>query len=103
MSTTSSQCPSSVLPQLPGPHHRYFNLPIEQIPGWDASKDQVLAHAQDAGLVWVEVVCLPVVTCIQLDELSGKFIAERKSVTIIKDFDEVNCSIDVIECPTTSP
>lgn len=99
---SSAPCPSNLFPST-NPNYRYFNQPIELIPGWDQSKDQVLVHAKDSGLVWVEVVCLPVVTCIQLDELNGKFIAERKNVTIIKDFDEVSCSIDVIECPTTSP
>lgn len=103
MSATSSPCPSGVIPQLPGPHHRYFNLPIEQIPGWDPLKDQVLTHAKNGGLIWVEIVCLPVVTCIQLDELNGKLIAERRNVSIIKDFDEVSCSIDVIECSSPSP
>lgn len=105
MSTTpsSSPCPSNIFPQT-SPNYRYFNQSIELIPGWDPLKDQVLVHAKDSGLVWVEVVCLPVVTCIKLDVLSGKLIAERRNISIITDFDEISCNINVTEClPSPSP
>lgn len=95
---SSSPCPSVIFPQT-FPNYRYFNQPIELIPGWDQSKDQVLVHAKDSGLIWVEIVCLPVVTCIRLDALNGKLVAERRNVSIIKDFDEISCTIPVTGCP----
>jgi hypothetical protein len=35
---------------------RYFNQPIEQIPGFNAQLPQVLAHRPNSGLQWVNVV-----------------------------------------------
>jgi len=93
MSTT---CSSQIFQQT-SPHHRYFNLPIEQIPGWDSTKDQILVHGDDAGLYWANLECLSVVTCIKLE--SNTLIAERKNIVIVKAFDTDNCSIEVQECP----
>lgn len=40
-------------------NYRYFNQPIELIPGWDASKDQGLIHAKDSGLMWIDMIECP--------------------------------------------
>jgi hypothetical protein len=52
-------------------NYRYFNQPIEQIPGWDANEPQILFHGKNAGLVWVNIECIPVVTCVELSDESA--------------------------------
>lgn len=54
-----------------GNAYRYFTLPIEQIPGFDATKDQVLCRSANGGLRWVIPECIPVVTCVTISEASG--------------------------------
>jgi hypothetical protein len=51
----------------PEKKYRYFNQPIEQIPGWKRDDYQVLVHSPDCGLQWHTVQCLDVMTCITKD------------------------------------
>ena len=80
--------------------YRFFNQPIEQIPGYEADKPQILVHRPNCGLQWFTLdQCLPVVTCIKLE--SDKLKAERKRLVVIKDFDmadDVDCDIEVTKC-----
>jgi hypothetical protein len=81
--------------------YRYFNQPIEQIPGYKEDKPQILAHRPNCGLQWVTLdKCLPVVTCLKLE--SEELFIERRSIVIIKDFEIDNneeCpNIEVTEC-----
>ena len=84
-------------------HHRYFNLPIEQIPQWDATKPQVLVHGATQGLRWQSVLCLDVVTWISLE--SGELKIERRNIPILAEFTPISlCSgIPTTACPTSSP
>jgi hypothetical protein len=95
----SSECDSleEVLPKpSPAEKYRFFNQPIEQIPGYKADKPQIIAHAPNCGLMWFTLdQCLPVVTCLKLEEKELKI--ERKKIVIIKDFDMEESSTD--ECP----
>lgn len=79
---------------------RFFNQPIEQIPGFDEAKPQLLAHRPNYGLQWVTVdQCLPVVTCLDLED--DKIKVQRKALIIIKDFemgDDTECDIDINKC-----
>jgi len=105
MTTQATDCGSDIDPFPPTgrPPYRYFNQPIELIPGWDADSDQVLVHRPSSGLQWVTInQCLPVVTCVKLE--SDQLIAERKNILIFKDLAIDNCVIDVVECsPSPSP
>lgn len=82
--------------------YRFFNQPIEQIPGYDNDKPQILVHRPQYGLQWHNIdTCLQVVTCINLE--SSELVAERRSIVIIKDFESENCSVEVSECSTPTP
>jgi len=80
--------------------YRYFNQPIEQIPGYKEEKPQILVHRPNCGLQWVSLdQCLPVVTCLKLE--SEELVIERRSIVVIKDFeanDEECENIEVTEC-----
>lgn len=77
--------------------YRYFNQPIEQIPGFDKQAAQVLVHRPSFGLQWVSLdQCLPVVTCLNLKE--DRLSAERRKILVIKDFDADDCDIDITKC-----
>jgi len=86
----------------PKEKYRFFNQPIDQIPGYKESEPQILVHRQNCGLQWFTLdQCLPVVTCIKLE--SEELVIERKKVIVIKDFDieesETDCpNIEVTEC-----
>lgn len=84
--------------------YRFFNQPIEQIPGYKEDQPQILVHRPNCGLQWFTLdLCLPVITCLKLE--SDKLKMERRRVVIIKDFDienDTECSdIDVTDCPVT--
>ena len=83
--------------------YRYFNQPIEQIPGWDGSKPQFLVHRPNCGLQWVGVSgCLDVVTCIKLED--GHLKAELRNIVVIKDFEPEDpdaCKIETTDCPSS--
>lgn len=85
--------------------YRYFNQPIEQIPGWQADKPQLLVHRPNCGLQWVALSgCLDVVTCIKLED--GHLKADLRNIVVIKDFtpqDENACRIETTDCPAPSP
>jgi hypothetical protein len=80
--------------------YRYFNQPIEQIPGYEEGKPQILVHRPNCGLQWVSLdQCLPVVTCLELE--SDKLKVQRRSLVVIKDFeieDDEECDIEITEC-----
>lgn len=87
----SETCDSSDIEDIfPDPNpkkkYRYFNQPIEQIPGYEESQPQILVHGTSCGLQWFTLdQCLPVVTCIKLE--SEELVIERKRLVVIKDFD----------------
>jgi len=91
-------------PSDPNQFLRYFNQPIEQIPGFDKSQPQILCHGGNAGLVWLTIAtgsdsCIDVMS--RLDtEGSLKIIV--KKIRPLQILDDPN-PIDVTECPTGDP
>lgn len=81
--------------------YRYFNQPIEQIPGWESDKPQFLVHRPNCGLQWISVSeCLDVVTCIKLE--GGYLKADLRNIVVLKDFDAQepdSCKIETTDCP----
>ena len=41
----------------PAKKYRYFNQPIEQIPGWKTEDYQFLVHSPNCGLQWISIEC----------------------------------------------
>jgi len=84
--------------------YRYFNQPIEQIPGWIKNNSQILSHRKDSGLQWLGLnQCLQVGTCITLG--SSELILERKNIPIlVDDISGEDCIVlGTEECETPSP
>lgn len=100
----ASGCPSGIIcssgiPRVAGfpvQNFRYFNQPIEQIPGWAAGVSQILVHPNDGGLMWKNVECMDVITCIRL-EPSGLKIECRNIMAI-----SINPSSGCQDIPATS-
>lgn len=44
----------NIQPQISPPHYRYFNQSIELVPGWNQMKDQMVGHAKNSGLQWID-------------------------------------------------
>jgi len=87
---SSSQCSSTnindIIPDAGG-KYRFFNQPLEQIPGFAKDKPQILAHAPNGGLMWFTLdQCMPVVTCLKLDNTAKELKIERRNIVVIKDF-----------------
>jgi hypothetical protein len=110
MPDESTSCTGDLTTVFPAPpqnadkKYRFFNQPIEQIPGYVGDQPQILVHRPDSGLQWFTLdMCLPVVTCMTLEE--DKIKVNRRSVVVIKDFDIPNddaCDIVVTACPAPS-
>lgn len=105
--SAATGCIVENFPDTPYANYRYFNQPIEQIPGWDSSKPQILFHAKDAGLIWVGIQCLPVVTCVQISGVSSpedplacncELSITRHNIYILKDagINETECEIQTL-------
>jgi hypothetical protein len=102
----SSQCTNKIQEIIKPPNakgdlnYRYFNQPIEQIPGYNPILPQILAHRPNCGLQWISIdMCLPVVTCLELQ--SDKLKVKRRSIVVIKDFkieDDTDCDIEITDC-----
>ena len=101
----SKDCPDPsqifpVPPQDGDKKFRFFNQPIDQIPGFLPDKPQILVHRPNCGLQWFTLdQCLPVITCLKLE--SDKLKAERRRLVVIKDFEienDIDCDIDVTSC-----
>lgn len=108
MADEGSSCSGDLNTIFPPPNedpdkkYRFFNQPIEQVPGYESDKPQILVHRPGSGLQWFTLdLCLPVVTCLKLED--DKLKAERRSVVILKDFaiDDDDCYIDVTDCETS--
>lgn len=100
-----SDCPENKedIVAKPSDNYRYFNQPIEQIPGWEPDNVQILLHAAGCGLKWHTVECLDVVTCIKLG--SSELTVDQRKAVIIKDLEVTTptCSgIPTTECSGTS-
>ena len=99
MSSSSSSCENTAdIITDAGGKYRFFNQPLEQIPGFLKSKPQILAHAPDGGLMWFTLdQCMPVVTCFNVVEgESGQALkADRRNIVVIKDFEiaEDDCQV----------
>ena len=103
-----ADCSSNTADIFPVPaddgKYRYFNQPIEQIPGHNDNVPQILVHRPNGGLQWATIdKCLNVVTCIRLEETELKI--ERRSIVVLKDFDVADTddcpNIEVIACSGT--
>jgi len=87
--------------------YRFFNQPIEQIPGWDASSSQLLVHskndnAQGGGLQWVTLSsCLTVVTGLSLG--SSGIEVKRKKIVVLKDFEVSDENLEGTSCDDPPP
>jgi hypothetical protein len=92
----SSEC--DAFNTAPSKKYRFFNQPIEQIPGYDEAKPQMLVHSPNCGLQWHNVECISLVKCIKLETSELKI--ESRKVAIIKDIEEsTECSgIPVTKC-----
>ena len=69
---TLKEC-TDPFPETPLPDkYRYFNQPVEQIPGYEEDKTQMLFHKEGA-LVWQTIPekCVEVVKCVKLEADSG--------------------------------
>lgn len=92
-SASPSGCTVENFPDTPYQNYRYFNQPIEQIPGWDADEPQILFHGKNAGLVWVNIECVPVVTCAEISpsgtpssgECNCELTLTRHNLYVLKD------------------
>lgn len=81
--------------------YRFFTLPIDQVPGYDNDKPQLLVHRPNSGLQWYTMdQCLPIVTCVKLDETS-QLVAERRTIVVFKDFEVEDCVVATTGCPPT--
>lgn len=90
-------CTIQDFPPAPSDNYRYFNQPIEQIPGWDKDEPQILFHGKNAGLIWVNIECVPVVTCVEIADSSAsgqsggssscqcELTLTRKKLYVLKD------------------
>lgn len=92
----SIQCPSGAFPQI-SPNYRYFNQPIELVPGWDQLQNQLVGHAKNSGLQWIGInQCIPVTTCLKLEP--GALIAERRKIPIFTEFSTTDCTVSTTDC-----
>ena len=89
---------TDIIPHCPEYIYRFFNQPIEQIPGWVANKVQVLVHKGDQGLIWQTVYCEEVVTCISLNSQTNSLKIDRKKIVAINTLD----STETAACPGIS-
>lgn len=81
----------------PEKKYRYFNQPIEQIPGWKEGEYQALVHSDGCGLQWHTVQCLDVMVCIKKE--GNNIVAERKNLVVFKEQDEKeSSSCPAVEC-----
>jgi hypothetical protein len=81
----------------PEKKYRYFNQPIEQIPGWSESEYQVLVHSEGCGLQWHTVQCLDVMICFKKEDKN--IVAERKNIVVFKEQEEKESSgCPPVEC-----
>ena len=97
-----SSCETNPFPNA-GTPYRYFNQPVELVPGWSAGDAQALVHGENGGLIWKTVKCLDVVTCVKLQ--GAELIIERRNITVLSEDDPVaECdNIPTIACPIPSP
>lgn len=101
---TASTCPGTFPDMGASPNYRYFNQPIEQIPGWDATKSQILFHGANKGLWWqTGPECIDVVTCVRLTENGLEF--DRVKVFVFKSANpDTECdTIPIISCEPSPP
>lgn len=103
-------------PETPEQDYRYFNQPIEQIPGFNKNKSQLLFHAEGCGLVWQDIAeCVDLVKCAKVSGEgepgaggSYKLIVEQQRIRPLQDLGAVTepsgCDpiplepVDVITC-----
>ena len=85
---------------------RYFNLPIEQIPGFSAEDAQILFRSPNSGLVWLSIPatgCIDVMSKFNADEPASPKIEMKKirPLQILDDPEPLNLAqIDVVTCVT---
>lgn len=103
---SSSQCSNTndIIADAGG-KYRFFNQPLEQIPGFVIDKPQLLAHAPNGGLMWFTIdQCMPVVTCLSLGE--EELTIQRRNIVVIKDFaieNDTGCpAIPLATCSTAT-
>lgn len=86
--------------------YRYFNQPIEQIPGFEGSKAQILFHTANKGLYWQTVPeCVEVTKCIKIESASAgnddfKIKAEKLRIRPLQDLGELDEPVDCYDFPT---
>lgn len=95
-----TQCPGPFPNMGAARNYRYFNQPIEQIPGWDANEAQVLFHGVNNGLWWQNAPqCIDVVTCVRLTSNGLEFDRVKAFVFKVGDTDTECVTIAVTGCP----
>jgi hypothetical protein len=83
---------------------RYFNMPIEQIPGFKAEDPQLLFRSPNSGLVWLSIPqtgCIDVMSKLNLDEPETPKIEMKKirPLQLLDDPDPILLkTIDVVTC-----
>ncbi len=91
-----------IIPHCPANIYRFFNQPIEQIPGWNKDLVQVLVHKGQQGLIWQTVYCEEVVTCISLDSNTKTLRIDRKKIVAINTLDSTETTCPGISTSTCS-
>lgn len=65
-------------------HIRFFNEPIEQIPGYRWNEFQILIHGCKNGLRWWSPVCVEPIICV-CTGTSGELKTSRQKMYVISD------------------
>lgn len=91
--------------------YRYFNMPIEQIPGYSVTDPQVLCHSAASegdkpGLFWTSLICEELGYKISIkgtaEEDNLRLVLEKKAIPVFKVFPSTNVSeIPITMCSGT--
>ena len=95
-------------------NYRYFNQPIEQVPGWEKDKAQILFHGENKGLFWQTIPeCVNLLECLNIVPSGGGYAieAQEKIIRPLQILDPPptpSClipseEIDVVTCVSLSP
>lgn len=91
---------------------RYFNQPINLIPGFKSYVPQVLVHNTSGGLSWVDYKFAPAISCWRFNQavdgfdygLSDSIFLQKKAIpTFMIAESASSCSIPVTSCDGTTP
>jgi hypothetical protein len=82
---------SSDFPTAPSDKYRYFNQPVEQIPGYEDGKVQMLFNHKGA-LVWQTMPeCVEILKCVKLEAVDGgqSLTMQQQRIRPLQDLGEL--------------